>query len=677
MASPLPTVIDYSTIKSLHISFQNTAMSFHYSDDAQLFAEFFDDNGIDLDENLHEHLVENVKICLETNTLGDYRRIPLLQQKMFYRYQCPKTNAFKGLRTDEHLKQAFNDAIETNRTSLHVIVMTDNLFFLPTFSGANLDHIHESEDDLNDAIADAITNATAVPPVISAPAFSAPIGSSSSAAITQPAPVPENEFRHHLLPPDVKKRYDDHQNTDKIVPVSDLVPFVATSTAKTPLNYFHETYIAGDKVILRNGQVLSSRYDSKRFHRTYPTCTDVTFHGLRVWYRLFSGHGNACGIYIVPYELLDKNHGGAIGFTFTDDLPEFKSGYYFDWQNDILRALQHSTMFPADSWPAQRARGHNGYYAVLAILSDSHPAFIEHPITLCLNWPHQKANQTIFDFHAEFTEAIQLRAIFMDEIQDLNSPTMLSTFMHNCAHSAFLLQASRLDSIDPKTSHRFSPGTLAITLNTYLARPDSPRQAPPIIPASNVLPGANTPARGSSSRFREGNPNGYRGRPFQRRVNALGEEEDDAADDNAADLDPAAFEPYMDAIIQQLNTKGPELRHCMFCGPDTALHMFDKCPILNDKRFSTTMAIRLGSTYQRTLKEAIQRQKEAHSGGTGHVPGGTPTPPSDRRRPSPRDTDPLAARIHQLFDAPATPSVPLHPDFLSPDFVPGQPPDFP
>jgi hypothetical protein len=245
MASPLPTVIDYSTIKSLHISFQNTAMSFHYSDDAQLFAEFFDDNGIDLDENLHEHLVENVKICLETNTLGDYRRIPLLQQKMFYRYQCPKTNAFKGLRTDEHLKQAFNDAIETNRTSLHVIVMTDNLFFLPTFSGANLDHIHESEDDLNDAIADAITNATAVPPVISAPAFSAPIGSSSSAAITQPAPVPKNEFRHHLLPPDVKKRYDDHQNTDKIVPVSDLVPFVATSTAKTPLNYFHETYIPG------------------------------------------------------------------------------------------------------------------------------------------------------------------------------------------------------------------------------------------------------------------------------------------------------------------------------------------------------------------------------------------------------------------------------------------------
>jgi hypothetical protein len=141
MASPLPTVIDYSTIKSLHISFQNTAMSFHYSDDAQLFTEFFDDNGIDLDKNLHAHLVENVKICLETNTLGDYRRIPLLQQNMFYKYQCPKTNAFKGLRTDEHLQQAFKDAIEANRTSLHVVVMTDSLFFLPTFSGANLDHI--------------------------------------------------------------------------------------------------------------------------------------------------------------------------------------------------------------------------------------------------------------------------------------------------------------------------------------------------------------------------------------------------------------------------------------------------------------------------------------------------------------------------------------------------------
>jgi hypothetical protein len=45
--------------------------------------------------------------------------------------------------------------------------------------------------------------------------------------------------------------------------------------------------------------------------------------------------------------------------------------------------------------------------------------------------------------------------------------------------------------------------------------------------------------------------------------------------------------------------------------------------------------------------------------------------------------DNLAARIHQVFGTtnpepkPKVEPVPLHPNFLSPDFVSGQPPDFP
>jgi nitrogen fixation protein len=141
--------------------------------------------------------------------------------------------------------------------------------------------------------------------------------------------VPSNEFRHNHLPSDVKKRYDDYQNPDIIVPVADLVPFLPTELCPTPLKYFHQTDIAGGKVILRNGGVLAATYDSKKFHKTVAYCADVSYHGLRVWYKLFFGHGNACGIYVVPYELLTKGHGGAIGFAFDDDLPAFKSGYGF------------------------------------------------------------------------------------------------------------------------------------------------------------------------------------------------------------------------------------------------------------------------------------------------------------------------------------------------------------
>ena len=62
----------------------------------------------------------------------------------------------------------------------------------------------------------------------------------SSAAITQPTPPPTNEVRHHLLPSDVKKRYDDqHQDPNIIVPIQNLVPFVATSARPPPCNFFH------------------------------------------------------------------------------------------------------------------------------------------------------------------------------------------------------------------------------------------------------------------------------------------------------------------------------------------------------------------------------------------------------------------------------------------------------
>lgn len=53
---------------------------------------------------------------------------------------------------------------------------------------------------------------------------------------------------------------------------------------------------------------------------------------------------------------------------------------------------------------------------------------MSHPLTLCKNWwPEQKSHQSIFDFHAEFTNSIALCVIYMDCPQDLNSPTMLST----------------------------------------------------------------------------------------------------------------------------------------------------------------------------------------------------------------------------------------------------------
>jgi hypothetical protein len=140
-------------------------------------------------------------------------------------------------------------------------------------------------------------------------------------------------------------------------------------------------------------------------------------------------------------------------------------------------------------------------------------------------------------------------------------------------------------------------------LNTYLNNVDSPTRR-------NHTPTA--PPIHNPARFGVGSP-GYR-RPFQRnpRVHALiGYDHPKDTISDPSDLDPFAFEPYLDQIVCKLSGNGPKLRHCMFYGP-TKMHLFDKCPILNDKRISSTLATRLGSTYQRMVKEAVLCQKEAN-----------------------------------------------------------------
>lgn len=630
------TTMDFSTITAVHISFSNPLLNTFACGIVPSYDDFFsDDDPSALAEDLMFVLALQVLEVLDV-CAGDPARVPALLNKCAYKYHHFETDAARNLRTQADIVECFTSVVRNQQTIVKITVMTNALLFHPDFNGHNLDEIFTTREEMKTYM-----NSLPSPFSSSIPSLVTPTSLGSSAAITQPPSVPTNEFRHHLLPADVKKRYDDYMNPDVIVAVQDLVPFLITSTAPTRLKYFHETYIAGDKVILRNGAVLVATRDSKKFHKNMPYCTDTSPHGLRVWYKRFVNHGNVCGIFVVPYELLSKSHGGAMGFEFDDDLPSFKSCYCFEWAADILLALQHSSMFPLGSVPAERVKHcDNGYYGIIAILHDSHPAFVTHPISLCKNWPEQKVGQSIFDFHAEFTEAISLRAIFMDDAQDLNSPTMMDTFMHNCLHSEYLLAAVRLDSLDPATVSNTTPGNLAITLNTYLSRSTSPSQV--IVPRAPPAPSREGPSSG-----------GYRRRPFARRINVLGEEDDPHYDAEKE----AVLDQELPALIHKLAHDGPELRHCMFCGVGHN-HLFDKCPILNDSQFLNSFAIRVGSTYLRTLNDAFKRQKAAR--GITDSPG-----------------TPSTSRIHQVFginpaDAPpSVPPVPLHPDFLSADFVPG------
>ncbi len=115
----------------------------------------------------------------------------------------------------------------------------------------------------------------------------------------------------------------------------------------------------------------------------------------------------------------------------------------------------HGT-FPKDSELAQRAQSTtNGYHAILAVLSNTHPTFIDKPITLAMNWQKQRDLQSIFNFHTDFMDYICLCAIFMGGSINMTSSNMVNCFIYNCCHSTYLLQISRFDRQDPRKTGEF------------------------------------------------------------------------------------------------------------------------------------------------------------------------------------------------------------------------------
>jgi hypothetical protein len=133
---------------------------------------------------------------------------------------------------------------------------TETLSFHPNFDSHNVDHIFMTREEV-------MSSMSSTPSILRPPI---PLG--ASAAITQPPPMPANEFCHNLVssdvkqcqdlvvPSDVKQCHDDHMNPDVVVPVQDLVPVPLTSAVSKHLKCFHKNQVAGDKVIICNGVIL-------------------------------------------------------------------------------------------------------------------------------------------------------------------------------------------------------------------------------------------------------------------------------------------------------------------------------------------------------------------------------------------------------------------------------------
>jgi hypothetical protein len=357
-----------------------------------------------------------------------------------------------------------------------------------------------------------------------------------------------------------------------------MIPFVDTNG--TPCSYYSNPVVIGSRVILRNGAVLEGIRDSKRFSRDFPVCSDDTPSKLRTWYRNFCNHALSCGYFMVPYELLSKHHGGSTGFEFGIDLPQAKITKYSAWQSDIGRVLQHSSTFPVKSKTAQRAATNsNGYDILLAIVSNSHPGFMDQSILLAMNFLTQQPSQDIFEFYHVFLDVIRLRAIFMGGTDDMKSNHMIDCFIQSCRQSLYLTQVSRFDRTDPLKKHTFEAGALAITLTNYLAGSDSPSK--PIIPVTP--PAAPTPHRN----------------PYHCHVCEVIREENPSAAAPST-LTSTDLDNHHDAVIRELRAHDPsEAPICALC--KTKSHRFKECPLLNDETFLRGFTIRMCTTVSKEL----------------------------------------------------------------------------
>ena len=457
----LLTMSKYSSIKTFHIAFEHPELlrtcgdiidrSVLFSDESigKLNAQFLPD--------VRAAAVSSIEASC-TFTQDKTRISPMISQLPIVFINPNRKDTIFKLRDLARLEAALDHCVSTKMVSFHFLFQTDLLYFPPSFGGRNFDDI------------------LTTPPKLPSPQ---PVASASGStpthfgSITSTSPV--QFFDIAKLPSDVRARYDSFNDPTRILNVANMTPFLVANALTVTTNYFHDISITGPQVILLNGAVLSGVIDSKNFFKSLPTCKSSNPASVRRWYMRMTRHAHSWGYMMMPYELLTRGYGAPEGFFFGTDLPLAHQAHLQRWSHDLSRALQDYDLFPKDSSIFQRIQNiDNGYQALIAIVAPGHPRFVSNPILLAQEYPSQAKTQSVYEFHNEFTDFCRLRATFFAGSDDLATPSMIDLFIANCIHSSYLFAASRTDRQDPSRQAEFAPSSLAITLDSYLERPESP-----------------------------------------------------------------------------------------------------------------------------------------------------------------------------------------------------------
>lgn len=480
----------------------------------------------------------------------------------------------RGLRDNQKLVQAL-DEFQADPDDQDFVINVDcnGLFYHPSYDPYNF-------DDVSPDIMD-FPMATPSPPVLSTTVAT---HTSPSPVIPTTATLPPILFMK--LPPTVKTRYDAYQAGTFLHYT--LLENEYEWEDGTTHKYYENDQNSYQRIFINTGAIFNRPYNSKGFKKDPPICHDESPTGLRRWYDLFRRHCYAYGLFIPPYEniRLGMNHDG---FEFGNNIPLHLQEYQDIWRLDLHTILQK--VFPdKNSTNRQRvASTTNGYHALLAVIKPSHPLCHESPSSIIGDPPSQESHENVPTFWARFHDQGVLDTVFLNGHFDPSSKHTVDRFIRKCTYGPYLLKATREDRKDPSLLRDFEPSSLPLTLESYLARDDSPTMTSP--PSYSKPYSAPIKPRDSYS----ANKTRESFRPYVKKVQALTAASDTDLPLSASDLE--------DVIVQQLQQT--DKRACLFCGEP---HTFDQCRAFSDKKWVDNFLIKIVSTVKGKLREAHRIQ---------------------------------------------------------------------
>jgi len=453
------------------------------------------------------------------------------------------------------------------------------------------------------AIAAAIPTAADVGSAVASAIYTASGTTTPPTTVSGALGAPGSNFDPLLLPTDVRLRWERHRDRKVVLSVG-AGPFTTNNK---------RWYIDGsDRLILADGTLFLLRTPwEKGLFNDPVTCKDDSPAGVRTWYRNFTMHCMDHGYYCHPLWLFRKNHGGEPGFTFgdttDDDLPKNTITSIRNMRQAVYRVLQRHDMFPPPSrfhHIVSNCHG-DGYTALKNILFHCHPAFHPQPSIMIKSYPSQ-GRESLLQYYNAFLDFLQMRAYIANIDTSLADKNELDLFINGTRYSAYLNRVTREERTQSTLQHRYAPGQIVETLESFLMQPDSPtmlddRHAPQTHRSQDSRPTFPRPPQPSRSSY-----------PRPTRVHNIAFDistDHDAPYDTS--MDPitvpqdddsrALYHIYSACVLKLMSRPNLNSQPCIVCNKE---HKFEACPILANTEFLRGHYIRF---CQHLRREAASR----------------------------------------------------------------------